>query len=323
MSRNSSLAYIFSIAISFIALAGIVFFGVRYFGVAPALTDSFGVNARLQFLKNVRTETPVTSVMGASVAANNIDTDLMRDAGEQSVVNAGSYGLSIRDQQQLYAVWREIQPIRDVIFVSQYYEYGTTQPDRLAMSPSVLKRYLSGDMNLLEEMSYYQFPMLLTYYNTAQLLRQRTTAHSIVHSPTGATKLDMDVRVSDPDHETARLLKTELFCEECMADLRLLCDMVTSDGRDFMAVIGPVQLSAIDDLPQHHAMRADRRARIKNTVQRCGGRTFDAGDFAPFEDACFADYSHLNETGMALFTKMLMDYRADSFTSPTSIVRCE
>ncbi len=323
MKKNPYFRYIGTLTFVFLVLSVLTFSGVRFLKVAPAFTQSFGINARLQFLKNLHLDKPTTFVLGASVAAFNIDTDLMSEAGDTDFVNAGSYGFSIADQRTLYSILKQSHPIEDIIFVSVYYEYRSTQPDRLESPKSALGRYVKGKMTPFEEATYFQLPMLIGYFRTWDLLHGQTTAHSIAYSRTGATPLDMDVRVSDPDHLTASGLGTESFCQDCMNDLESLCEDVRADGRDFTVVLGPVQLSAIQDLQRHQDMRVDRRARIRQTVEACGGNLFDAGDFAPFEDACFADYSHLNRRGMTIFSEMLSRYMAGNFTAPSDTVRCE
>lgn len=323
MKKNSGLRYIGTLIFVFLVLSALTFSGVRFLKVPPAFTQSFGINARLQFLKNLRLDQPTTFVIGASVAANDIDTDLMSEAGDADFVNTGAYSFSIADQRTLYSILRQSHPIEDIIFVSLYYEYRSLQPDRLKLPTSVLGRYVEGRMTPFEEATYFQLPMLIRYFRSWDLLHGQATAHSIAYSRTGATQLDMDVRVSDPDHLTASVLETESFCQDCMTDLKNLCEDVRADGRDFTVVLGPVQLSAIQDLQRHQDMRADRRARIRQTVEACGGDLFDAGDFAPFEDACFADYSHLNRRGMAIFSEMLSRYRAGDFIAPSDTVRCE
>lgn len=288
--------------------------------VPPGFEASFGINERLRFLKNAPLRGLIIAVIGASVAANNIDSDELERAEGRPVLNFGAYGLALQDQEHFYNLIRKAQPVSEVIFVTQYYEYRDTEPG-LTASEDTLTRYVTGRMSPLEVASYYQLPAFNHYLARGMELRGRQNAASTAYTPTGAIPLEMDVRISDPDHRTASLLSTTP-CETCLQGLERLCRAVIDDGLSFHVVMPPVQLNAIADLERHQVMREDRRSRIEATVARCGGKFFDAGDFAPFNDSCFADYSHLNFKGMKRFTDLLVAHRKNAFAAPTEPIDC-
>lgn len=289
--------------------------------IPPAFSEIVGVNARLQFLKQASPSAEPGLIMGASVASNNVNTDIMESAERRPFVNAGAYGFNVGDQARMYRLVREKREPREVIFVSQYYEYGR---ERLALTASdeVLARYLSGRMSILEEASYYQLPVLWAYASNWGQLRGRTHASSVAFNRTGSIPLAMDVRRSDPRHLTASVLGTRA-CNGCMAPVEELCRTVIRDGQRFTAVISPVQVRAIAGLPRHRAMRSEIRARMRKAVAACGGDLIDAADFPEFDDGCFADYSHLNTAGMAIFTQMLLAHRAGRRTYPEGKIQCD
>lgn len=187
--------------------AGGAVLAAQALGLPPALVASFGINERLRFLKNSPRRGPIVAVIGASVAANNIDTDRMEKAEGKRFLNFGAYGLALQDQDQFYRLIRLVQPIGEVIFVSQYYEYRDRKP-ALTASTDVLERYVTGRMTPFETASYYQLPGFNHYLTTRDKLHGRTSALSVVYTPTGAVPLDMDVRVTDPNHLTASVLGT-------------------------------------------------------------------------------------------------------------------
>lgn len=287
----------------------------------PGFVASFGINERLRFLKDRHMREPVLAIVGASVATNSIDTDRMTEAEQKPALNFGAYGLTLDDQEPFYELIRSVQPVREVIFVSQYYEYRDKREPALVKPTRHLMRYVTGKMSPFEAASYYQLNGIVHYLTHEQELHRRQHATSIAYTPTGAVPLEMDVRLSDPDHLTASSLSTTP-CESCLRSLERLCHAVAADGIRLVAVLPPVQLTAITGLERHQMMRKDRRRRIKAVVADCGGDLFDAGDFAPFDDGCFADYSHLNARGMRRFTEMLIAYRRGGFVPPAERIMC-
>jgi hypothetical protein len=318
--KNNNLRFLFTMLVSFSVLWAGTVWTARKLAIPPALVPSFGINEKLQFLREHESTGPVTLVMGASVASNNLDSDLMQATEGRQFVNAGAYGLALDDNLRLYEMLLATRQIAEVILVSQYYEYRK-RDSGLPASNRTLSRYLGGRMSIPEQASYYQLEGFRHYQTHWQDLRTPTTASSVVFNRTGAVPLDMDVRKTDPSHQTARVLSTGP-CKDCTAALLALCRKVVSSGRPFAAVLGPVQLAAIEDLPLHQQMRADRRQRIAAALSQCGGILFDAGAFAGFSDECFADYSHLNRRGMEIFTRMFLDFRAGKLVPPDAPVRC-
>jgi hypothetical protein len=314
-------AYLATVAIIVGLLGAALFAGVRYFSIPPALAPGVGVNARLQFLRTTPPPPGAILVLGASIAANSVDTDLLQAIERRPFVNVGAYGLGVADHVRMYRLMRELQSPREVIFVGQYYEFGHDRSG-LPASDDVLGRYLTGGMSFLEEGSYFQLPMLRAYASNWARLRGRTDSSSVAFNRTGSIPLDMDARKSDPEHLTARILTTPP-CNDCMAPLAQLCRAVVGDGKRFTAVLAPLQLSAIADLPRHRAMRADRRARIRQTLDACGGTLIDGSEAPAFDDGCFADYSHLNVTGAAIFTRALIAHRAGRPADLPAAIRCD
>ncbi len=304
----------------FACCASGAFLVARALSIPPGFVASFGINERLRFLKEAPHRGPVIAVIGASVAANNIDSDLMEKVEGRPFLNFGAYGLALQDQVPFYNLIRRAQPVDGVIFVSQYYEYRDRKPG-ITVPEDTLARYVTGRMSPFEIASYYQLSAFDHYLTRGAELRGRQNAASVAYTPSGAIPLEMDVRVSDPDHMTASVLSTTP-CETCLGSLEQLCRSVAADGLRLSVVLPPVQLNAIAGIERHRLMREDRRARIKATVARCGGEVFDAGDFAPFDDSCFADYSHLNAKGMKRFTDMLIAYRNSAFVPPTEPIDC-
>ena len=85
-------------------------------GIAPFFTPSPALNAKLRFLKDHPPgNASVGLISGASVALNDIDSDLLEDAEQRPFLNFGANGISVPTSQRIYDQLSELFSIREVI----------------------------------------------------------------------------------------------------------------------------------------------------------------------------------------------------------------
>ena len=76
-----------------VACATVEFVCIR-FGVAPLFTPNVPLNEKMRFLREHRLDAaPVGVVSGASIALNDVDSDLLEDREKRPFINLGANGI--------------------------------------------------------------------------------------------------------------------------------------------------------------------------------------------------------------------------------------
>ena len=72
-------------------------------GIAPLFTPNLPLNEKMRFLREYRPgPQPITVVSGASIALNDIDSDLLEEQERRPFVNLGANGVSVPTSEQFY-----------------------------------------------------------------------------------------------------------------------------------------------------------------------------------------------------------------------------
>src|ERR1700685_2376768 len=72
-------------------------------GIAPLFTPNLPLNEKMRFIRDHRlASTPIAVVSGASVALNDIDSDLLEDEEGRPFINLGSNGISVPTSEHFY-----------------------------------------------------------------------------------------------------------------------------------------------------------------------------------------------------------------------------
>ena len=88
-------------------------------GVAPFFTPNAPLNEKMRFLREHRPgSAPLGIVSGASIALNDIDSDLLQDEEHRPFVNLGANGISVPTSEHFYQQLAELFPAREVIFAA-------------------------------------------------------------------------------------------------------------------------------------------------------------------------------------------------------------
>lgn len=289
--------------------------------IAPFFTPSTALNAKLQFLRDHPPgHASVGLISGASVALNDIDSDLLEDAEQRPFLNFGANGISVPTSQRIYDQLSNLYSIREVIFAVDPLEMRDTYRLDIQIPTGVFRRYVSGRMTLAEEFAYRDLPGLISAWNTRRDYETRTVPSSIMFSKTGAVPLEIGQENADPGAWSGMTIDPETNCRHCTDDLLRFCSEVRSQGRPFTIVLAPIRTEVLQSKPTVRAVVTDRKARIRQVAQACGAGLFDLTEFASVDDSCFANSVHLNAEGMHAMTEQLERFRhGESFERGMSI----
>jgi hypothetical protein len=322
-NRNSVGLYFVACLVSALVLCTIVEIVCVMFGVAPLFTPNLAFNEKLRFIREHRPgSAPVGVVTGASIALNDVDTDLLAQREGQPFINLGVNALPVDSAERFYDEFGGVFPVREVIFAALPTEMRDGFRANVEVKDDLFRRYVSGKMTMPEEFSYRDIAGMLSYWQNWKDYHSRSAHTSLVFSETGAVPLEIDRDHAEPRLWDGAAIVPELGCSHCTDGLVGFCREVRGQGRQFTVVLGPVRPQVLERRPDVLAVDKDRRARVRWAVQECGGTLFDADQFATFDDSCFADSAHLNARGMHEFTGLLVRFRRGEALQPGSAVSC-
>jgi len=118
-------------------------------GIAPFFTPNLPLNEKMRFLREHRLgSTPIVVVSGASIALNDIDSDMLEDEEGRSFVNLGANGISVPTSEQFYKQLADLYPVREVIFAASPVELRDAYRSDVEVPTPVFRRYVLGRMTM-------------------------------------------------------------------------------------------------------------------------------------------------------------------------------
>jgi hypothetical protein len=281
-----------------------------FIGIAPLFTPNLPLNEKMRFLREHRPgSAPITVVSGASIALNDIDSDLLEDQERRPFVNLGANGISVPTSEQFYQRLADLYPVREVIFAASPVEMRDAYRSDVEVPTPVFRRYVLGTMTMAEEFTYRDISGLMSYWKNWSDYHSRTSPTSMVFTKTGAVPLEIDADAAGPRVGFSEALDLNPHCTRCMGDLAQFCRDVRREGRPFTIVLGPVLPGVIEQNPRVHAVIADRKEQFYTVAEGCNAQLFDIADYATLDDSCFANSLHLNAQGMSAMTAQLARFR--------------
>jgi hypothetical protein len=279
-------------------------------GIAPFFTLNLPLNEKMRFLREHRLgSTPIAVVSGASIALNDIDSDMLEDEEGRSFVNLGANGISVPTSEQFYKQLADLYSVSEVIFAASPVELRDAYRSDVQVPTPVFRRYVLGRMTMAEEFTYRDIAGLMSYWKNWRDYHSRTSPTSMAFTKTGAVPLEIGPGTAESRAGIGEALDLNPHCVRCMSDLAQFCRDVRGVRRPFTVVLGPVRPDVIDQSPELRAVVADRRAQIRAVVQECNAQLFDITDYATVDDSCFANSLHLNAQGMSAMTAQLVRFR--------------
>jgi hypothetical protein len=292
-------------------------------GIAPLFTPNLPLNEKMRFLREHRPgPAPLAVVSGASIALNDIDSDLLEDEERRPFVNLGANGVSVPTSEKFYRQLADLYSVREVIFAGSPVELRDTYRSDVEVPTPVFRRYVLGKMTMAEEFTYRDISGLMSYWRNWDNYHSRTSATSMAFTKTGAVPLEIGPGTSEFQTGIGEALDLTPRCQHCMSELAEFCRDVRSLGRPFTVVLGPVRPDVIEHNPRIRAVVAERRAQIRAVVQECNAQLFDITDYATLDNSCFANSFHLNAQGMSAMTEEFERFRQRELAHKAITIKC-
>jgi hypothetical protein len=292
-------------------------------GIAPLFTPNLPLNEKMRFLREHRPgSAPITVVSGASIALNDIDSDLLEDEEKRPFVNLGANGISVPTSQEFYQRLADLYPVREVIFAASPVEMRDAYRSDVDVPTPVFRRYVLGRMTMAEEFTYRDISGLMSYWKNWSEYHSRTSPISMAFTKTGAVPLEIDAGPAGPQAGISEALDLSSHCTRCMGDLAQFCRDVRAQGRPFTIVMGPVLPDVIEQDPRLRTAIADRKEQFRAVAEGCNAQLFDITDYAALDDSCFANSLHLNAQGMTVMTAQLARFRRGESIPKRTTLTC-
>jgi len=292
-------------------------------GIAPLFTSNLPLNEKMRFIREHHLgSTPIGVVSGASIALNDIDSDLLQDQDGYPFINLGANGISVPTAEKLYTDMAALFPIREVIFAASPVEMRDAYRSNVEVSDSVFRRYVLGKMSMMEEFTYRDVLGLMSYWRNWSEYHGRTAPSSMAFSKTGAVPLDIYRDTSDKRSWDGDTITSDMACLHCVDDFASFCKEVRAQGHPFTVVLGPIRPGVLASMPNVRALDLDRRKRIRAVVRECGASLFDITDYTTLDDSCFANSIHLNARGMSALTEQFVRVRRGEIPGPSTALTC-
>lgn len=292
-------------------------------GVAPLFTSNLPLNEKMRFIRDHRIgPAPVSVVSGASVALNDIDTDLLQKQERQAFINLGANGVSVPTAEMMYKQVANLYRVREVIFAASPLEMRDEYRSNVDVPDSVFRRYVLGRMTMVEEFQYRDMLGLMSYWKHWRDYHNRTDPSSMAFSETGAVPLDITAHTANRQLWNGETIVPNIACLHCVDDLRGFCKAVRAKGVPFTVVLGPIRTKVLETMADVRAVDTDRRARIRAVVEECGASFFDITEKFTLDDSCFANSAHLNGRGMSALTEQLARFRRGETAALGASLEC-
>jgi hypothetical protein len=292
-------------------------------GIAPLFTPNLPLNEKMRFLREHQPgPAPIAVISGASIALNDIDSDLLEDREGHPFINLGAQGISVPTAQQFYKELADLYPVREVIFAASPVELRDAYRSDVQVPTPVFRRYVQGRMTIAEEFTYRDISGLMSYWTNWRDYHSRTSPTSMEFTKTGAVPLEIDSGTPESRTGIGEAVDLNPHCLRCMGDLAQFCRDVRGVGQPFTVVVGPVRPDVIEQSPKVRAVVADRRAQIRAVVQECNAKLFDITDYATLDNSCFANSLHLNAQGMSAMTAQLVRFRRGELIPKGTALTC-
>lgn len=290
--------------------------------IAPQFTGNASFDQKLLYLREHPPKSgPIGLVVGSSMALNNVDTDVLASSLDRPFLNLGVWGLGTAEAGRIADQFDRLYGASEIILVAQFFEMKEEPAERFAIPDAALHEYLKGNAWLadIEYRDFYESLRMRSRWARSFENQHRYT--SLKFSETGAAPLLIRPDQSDPSRwNPPQPFSVE--CKDCMREIESMCVAFREKNIPFSVVMPPLTQWIGEHREDVRAAYADRRTRLAAVLKRCGAPLFDAAKWAKFDDACFADFAHLNATGMRRMTELFLHWREKKLTETPISINC-
>jgi hypothetical protein len=319
MKPSARYLFAFAATVAVLYFGGAIAAHFLFHDIAPNFTGDRAFNQKMKYLRDhPGVHAPVAVAIGSSMALTNVDTDILQASTGEPWINLGMWGLSVKETNDVYDLFKGLFPVKEVVFATQYFELTDTDREVMTVDRDVFRDYIQGHFGWIREFAYRDL---------LDAMRQRIAwkslggnphnPESLAFSSTGAGPID----IYDGPGGPSRWSQFENYignCGSCTDNIESLCREVRSQNIPFTVFFPPLTRASLGK-PLVRKWYEFGRARARDVVARCGGSFFDAADVAEFSDNCFFDFAHLNNQGMHVLGELFVKWRRHNIVGVTQV----
>lgn len=273
---------------------------------APALSDSYSLNQKLQFLRK-RKKTARILAIGSSITLNNLHSETVVDRlKSDAFFNVASWGMNMEDDFLLLKVMHEVYNVDTVIIASSISEFEL--PVKV-IDHKRIKRYLSSGelMAGLFHISCFN----LRYYAenvkyTKQVKATTNQYESLIFDPYGGVKIDdtnfqIDTERWNNDFNEDRLNKLNYAFLDSMSSF---CKLHKIKLLFFQS---PFREGIYKNLNREKSLVLEEYVNRVGNILKRDDHIFIDSDKVLWNDSLFIDGEHMNMKGAKKFTEYCFD----------------
>ena len=268
----------------------------------PPLTGNMCLDEKARLVRTLADEGCDVLVAGSSMALNNIASEPLIEKLPPGtrLLNIGAWGMKIRETREWIEHVRAVtKPAYVVLVVGPMDFYSGYANSRNTFQDDV-DGFLRGEPYALYVARHFDIVYYLSsYFSIDHARRSRDHYQSLAFDAWGGLPLNVQYPSVDPVRWNQKVVP-HLFNAEHYDELRRLASTLRKDGVKLYCVQPPLRKGSI--VPASRAAVEAHWERIAKILADEGQQFLNLHNELQLDDSLYADYSHLNGRGAAIFT---------------------
>ncbi len=269
------------------------------------ITGSVSYDEKLQLLRDRHGQSIDVLAVGSSMTLNNLKSDVVLQHLPPGVsfFNAASYGQKISQSRKLIEFLQPRFKAKAVIMICGPMDFDLNSSYHIAFDPADAGRFIGGECYPWSLARHFDALYYAREARTIATQRRSRSDYSHLHFDTGGGS---PLEISYPNIDQARWNQKpdrQRDPNEYL-ELQKLAQFLESNHIPFFLAQPPLRQSCLtpDILPKLELHWQNINQALSSTGSKLINLQYDL----PLPDSAYADYSHLNEQGAAIFTEKLM-----------------
>lgn len=284
------------------------FIFLYYSGYTPLITSSISFDAKLKYIKEKKIKQADLIAIGSSMTLNNLSSETIKDSLPSSYFNFASWGLQMKDINQLVVNYIPKYKPKSIIVVSSITDFRN---DELS---TTIQNYLNTNQYIRDNFEGYFY---IKNFNSIASIRsrekERRRSSSIIANDYSSLNFDdcggVLLNISKQNISLKRWNDHSPFPTKYTPDhyraLVALSAYLKREHIKFIFVQAPIKQQYVNTLASRQAVY-NHVAKCKNIIEKDGGIYLNFNGVAPFmSDSLFVDQFHLSSVGATIFTRQL------------------
>lgn len=268
---------------------------------APYITNSRSFNEKLKFIKNKKQENVDILAIGSSITLNNLNSAIITNEFKGRYLNASSWGLSIKEVDELVESVFNTKEIKLIIIVSNVMDFVGSD---IEIKAEDIKSYLHASTTNIQYLTHWNLRyMWSSIAENNRDMKSRNIKSSLMFDNWGSVPLEL--YGDDIDKRTWSFdLPFDKIDETQYKYLDWLCYYLKSRNIKLIFVNSPVRSGLVNN--EYAQKISIHNEKIEGIISRYN-QSFVNMTTRKWPDSLFVDYAHFNANGSKVFTEGVIE----------------